>query len=197
MNPRLGLLTLLGIFFILALAITATEPPAPAAIPASATPTPTPTPEIPSGTLLRVFPELTVLEIQAIQLQNLEIDREFTLARDAEGNWIAPDLEGEVDSASASSIARTLALLPYGRSLNILPETRFTEYGLAPRPRLIFTILKVDGSSHVIAVGNLTDTQHAYFVLADDRDELFQVERGPVDFLANFIVSPPIRLTKQ
>lgn len=147
------------------------------------------------GFLIRVFPDLAVLDIEAIRLEDLDENHELTLVRASDGSWTAPDLEGELDSEAASSIARTLALLPYARSINILPDTDFEDYGLAPRPRFLFQILKTDDTSHVIAVGSLIETGSAYYSLVDERDEIFQMERGPIDFLTNLIYPPPIRLT--
>lgn len=159
-------------------------------------PTPTITPEFEfQGTLLRVFPELAVLDIQAVRLEDLTTDSQLTLARDDEGQWTAPGLEGELDTSAASSIARTIVLLPYGRSINILNNTEFSDYGFNPAGQMQIQVLKLDGSSHVIAVGGLTDSEASYYTLVDERDEIFEVERGPVDFLRNHILSPPINLT--
>jgi hypothetical protein len=196
MKNRLALVILLGLFITLAVLVALTGQPTsdPSAI--TATPAgPTPTPEFQKGSLLRIFPDLRVLDIQAIRLEDLSTGSQLTLLRDEQGNWTAPDLNDPLDETAASNIARTLVLLPYGRSINILPETDFKDYGLAPTPHLLFQILKVDGESHVIAVGSLTETEAAYYTLVDERDEIFQVERGAADFLKNQIGTPPIRLT--
>ncbi len=147
------------------------------------------------GSLIRLFPDLAVLDMEALRLEDLVNNHELTLVRASDGSWTAPNLEGELDVDAVSSIARTLALLPYGRSVNILTDTDFTDYGLAPRPRFLFQIIKTDDTSHVIAVGSLTEAGHAYYALVDERDEIFQVERGPIDFLTNLIYPAPIRLT--
>jgi hypothetical protein len=157
---------------------------------------PTTTPEFQlDGTLLRVFPELAVLDIQAMRLEDLTTNTRLTLARDDNGEWTAPELEGELDSEAVSGIARTFALLPYGRSINILNDTEFADFGFNPTGQLLFQILKHDGESHVIAVGNLTNSETSYYTLVDERDEIFEVQRGPIDFLRNHILSPPINLT--
>ena len=164
----------------------------------TATPAPVPitTPEFQlDGTLLRVFPELAVLDIQAMRLEDLTTNTQLTLARDDNGEWTAPELDGELDSEAVSGIARTFALLPYGRSINILNDTEFADFGLNPTGQLLFQILKRNGESHVIAVGNLTSSEASYYTLVDERDEIFEVQRGPIDFLRNHILSPPINLT--
>lgn len=195
MRNRISPLILLAVFIVLAVLVSVTNQQTPPAI-QTALPSPTAAgTEMPQGTLLRVFPELRVLDIQAIQLDDLTSGREITFSRDTNGQWTAPGLEGELDETAVTNIARTLVLLPYARSINILTETDFADYGLSPRPQLLFQILNTDGSGHAVAVGALTDAENTYYALVDERDEIFIIERGPVDFLKTFILSPPIRLT--
>ena len=193
-SPRT--LILLGVVFaglVIFTILSGREPASQTTIP----PTPTdPAETLPSGSLLRVFPDMRVIDIQAIRIDDPINDRNFTLVRDEQGNWTAPDLDAELDDEQVRNIARTIVLLPYARSINIVPETDFEDYGLTQTPRLLLQILNLDGASHVIAVGNLIDSERAYYVLVDERDEIFQVERGAIDFLRNFVLSPPIRLTK-
>jgi hypothetical protein len=197
MRNRITLLGLLVVFIILAAltALTGQQEPTPPDVPATAEAELTPEATFEMGSLLRIFPDLRVLDIQAIRLEDLSSGEQLTLVRAEDGRWTAPDLEGELDETAARNIARTLVLLPYARSINILPDTEFETYDLAPTPRLMFQILKVDGSSHVIAIGGLLDSGAAYYTLVDERDEIFETERGPVDFLKNQIGTPPIRLT--
>ena len=197
MRNRIALLGLLAVFIILAAvtALTGQQPTVAPAAPATAEAELTPEATFEAGSLLRIFPDLRVLDIQAIRLEDLDSGQELTLVRDNDGTWTAPDLEGTLDETAATNIARTLVLLPYARSINILPDTEFETYGLAPTPRLMFQILKADGSSHIIAIGSLLDTEAAYYTLVDERDEIFETERGAVDFLKNLIGTPPIRLT--
>ena len=77
---------------------------APAVVP---TPTPAASPT-PLG-LLRVFPQMAVLDIQGIRLENPTTGDSFTIARDDSGNWTAPGQGGELDTQAASSIALTTA----------------------------------------------------------------------------------------
>jgi hypothetical protein len=197
MKNRILFLSLLAVFVVLAAltALTGQRPNTPIESAATAEAEATPEATIEAGDLLRIFPDLRVLDIQAIRLQDLESSAELTLVRDTDGTWTAPDLEGTLDETAASNIARTLVLLPYAHSTNILPDTEFEAYDLAPTPRLLFQILKADGESHVIAIGGLLESEAAYYTLVDERDEIFQTERGAVDFLKNQIGTPPIRLT--
>jgi hypothetical protein len=185
-------LLLLVAFGVLAAAVALTGTPSP---PPATLPAPTATLPLLSGTLLRVFPDLAVLDIQAIRLENPVSDQMLTLARDGEGQWQAPGLDGELDAAQATSIARTFVLLPYARSINIVTGINLQDFGFSENPALLLQVLKRDGTSHVVAIGDLSTSGQAYYALVDQRDEIFQVERGPVDFLRTFIESPPIRLT--
>jgi hypothetical protein len=165
----------------------------PAALPPAPTVTVSPAlSPVPTGTLLRVFPDLAVRDMQAIRLQDTVNDRSFTLSRAADGTWTAPEADGTLDTEAASAIARTFALLPYARSINIVSDTDLSAYGFSETPRLLFQIVLTDGSGHVIAVGDLTADGSAYFGLVDERDEIYLLERGPVDFLSGYIQFPPL-----
>lgn len=189
-------LLLLVILFavLLAAALLQGSPTSQVQMPPTATITTTPDP-LSSGTLLRIFPDLAVLDIQGIRLQDPNTEQSLTLARDAEGNWTAPDQQGQLDTDAASAIARTIVLLPYGRSINITAQTRLEDYGFAPNGKLFISIITRSGENHVVAVGDLAQDVPVYFALVDERDEIFQVERGAVDYLTNFLLSPPINLT--
>lgn len=182
---------LLALFALLiVLNLLQVSPPAPSPLP-TATPTLDVTP-MPTGMLLRIFPNLTALDIRAIRLQDLQNDLSFTIARGADGVWTAPGREGTLDTSAASAIARTFVLLPYARSINITSETNLDLYGFAGTPRLLFQLVLADGTGHVVAVGSQTPDGAGYFALVDERDEIYMVERGPVDFLNGYIQSAPI-----
>lgn len=166
--------------------------------PPAATPTPaTEQTELPlmGGSLLRVFPDLAVLDIQAIRIENPAEGESFTISRDESGNWTAPDVEGQLDTNAASDIARTLVLLPYGRSINITASTDLSEYGFLPTPQFLISLVLANGAGHAIAIGELSESEPIYYALIDERDEILEVERGAVDFLVNFVDSPPVNLT--
>lgn len=184
---------LLAIFAVLAALLLLQGSQPPPALPDTPTATATlAVSPVPTGTLLRVFPELAVRDIQAIRLENAAGEQSFTLSRGPDGLWTAPDAAGTLDTEAASAIARTFALLPYGRSINIAPDTDLSAYGFAETPRLLFQIVLTDGSGHAIAIGSLTPDGSAYFALVDERDEVYLLERGPVDFLDGYIQSPPL-----
>jgi Domain of unknown function (DUF4340) len=150
----------------------------------------TPTPPI---VLLRIFPEMAVLDIQAIQIRNVDGSRSFTISRAEDGTWTAPDTQGTLNSDAASNIARSVVLLPYQRTV---PEVEnLTEYGFENDGILLIQVLLANGEQHVVAVGGLTPTGTSYYTLVDERAEVYLVERGAIDFLTNYLLTPPVYLT--
>jgi hypothetical protein len=193
MNNRRTLLALVVIFGVLVIIATLQgNPPAPGL---QSSPLPSPTAAIPQGTLLRVFPDITVLDIQAIRILNPVTGQTFTIQRGQAGQWYAPGIEGELDSSAASGIARTIVLLPYGRSINILATTNLDDYGFGETGQYLIQIILSNGEGHGIIIGAADASDPVYYALVDERDEIFRIERGPVDYLIQFLNSPPINLT--
>lgn len=193
MNNRRLIPVLLAVFIILAIAAFLQSRDA-NNVPITPTPDATEDP-FTSGTLLRVFPDLTVLDIQAVRIDNPTADVSLMLVRDANGQWTAPEIDGTLDAGSASDIARTIILLPYGRSINIVPATNLNDYGLAPDPQYLISVVLQNGAGHIVAVGKIADAAPVYYAVVDERDEIFEIERGAIDFLTNFLNSPPVNLT--
>jgi hypothetical protein len=145
----------------------------------------------PTGTFKRIYPEMAVLDIQAVQIANPNTGESFTISRSEEGIWTAPDTDGTLDTEQATAIARTVVLLPYERTLALATDTDLAEFGFRPNGILFVGVVLVSGEQHVIAVGDLTATREEYYVLVDDRPEIYLVKRGPLDFLIQkFLVLP-------
>jgi hypothetical protein len=138
---------------------------------------------------------MTVLDIQAIRLRDPATDQSFTISRDPDGMWTAPDSEGSLDTETASNIAKTVVLLPYQRTLPLTEDAALSEYGYTPDAQLSIEVLMRNGDQHAIAVGGLTPTGLTYYVLADERAELFLIERGAIDYLENQLETPPLTQT--
>jgi hypothetical protein len=185
MRNRRTMLILVGLFAVLLLIALLQNGANPPPTPTSA-PTETAVPALPTGTLLRVFPDMAVLDIQAVRLENPNSDETFTINRDADGNWASPD-DDQFDPDTASDIARTLVLLPYGRSINVISTTNLEDYGFNPNGQFFISIIMKNGEGHVLAIGKLSESEPIYYMLLDERDEIFEVERGPIEYLMNFI----------
>ncbi len=149
---------------------------------------PTPTPEV---TFFRVFPDIAVLDIQAIRLRNPAGDESFTISRAEDGTWQAPEFEGTLDENAASSIARTMVLLPYTRTLPLEADTPLDTYGFQPTPVLMVEFILVTGEVHAVAVGFRTPSETGYYAIVDDRPDLYVLERAAVDFLILVLRQPP------
>lgn len=152
----------------------------------------TPSESTPSVNYLRVFPELAVLDIDALRLHDPVSGATFDLARGAEGAWISTSHVGEVDAEAASNIARTLVLLPYSRTIP-LPETfDLRDYGFAPNGTLMIQVLTAAGDAHAVAIGGLAPSAAAYYALIDEQPDLYVLERPAVDYLITQLRNPPV-----
>jgi hypothetical protein len=179
MNRR-GLLVLLLIFIGLIVAAVAQTQ----IIPGPDTP--------PTPFLTRVFPDLSVLEIQAVRLREPASGQNLTISRDSSGSWISSFEDAALDADAASSIAQTIVLLPYQRTLPLTDETDLEEFGFQPTLSLGIEILLVNGTSHAVAVGGLSGSLVTYYALADDRPEVILIERAPIDYLLTLLRTPPL-----
>lgn len=143
---------------------------------------------------LRVFPDLAVLDIQAVRLRDPNSDLEFTISRGTDGQWTAPNAAAEesLDADAASNIARTVVLLHYQRTLPLDGSTRLAEYGFAPNGGFFIEVVLPDGNGHVVAVGALSGSRTVYYALVDDRQEIYLLERAPVDYLITQLAHPPL-----
>lgn len=150
---------------------------------------PTPTPEV---TFFRVFPDIAVLDIQAIRLRNPAGDESFTINRADDGTWTAPDRAGTLDANAAGSIARTMVLLPYTRTLPLEADAPLETYGFQPTPVLMVEFILVNGEVHAVAVGFRTPSQTGYYAIVDDRPDLYVLERAAVDYLISILRQPPV-----
>jgi hypothetical protein len=183
MNRRI--LLILGVVFIALVIITFAQQQAATVIP------------IPTDARYTSFIGLdlnmTVLDIQAIRLRDPQSDTSFVISRDASGNWTAPDSEGSLDTTTASNIAKTVVAMPYKQAVNLETNPDLAQYGFQPNGSLLVdVVLKNSSDGHVIAVGGLSPTGLEYYVLVDDKPQVFLIERGAVDYLKSQLTKPPL-----
>lgn len=149
-------------------------------------PTPQPdralTPTTPG--LIRLFPDLSVLDIQAIRLEKTDSDNALTLQRDSNGQWSS---NSSLDAETATDIARTIVLMPYGSSINIISTTDLNAFGFGETDHLLIQFIKINGEGHGIITGNTDPDYPVYYALVDERDEIYRIERGAIDFLYQFV----------
>ncbi|MBZ0280344.1 MAG: DUF4340 domain-containing protein [Anaerolineae bacterium] len=131
-------------------------------------------------------------DIQAIRLRDPKSNISFVISRDINGIWTAPEWEGSLDVNTASDIAKTVSLMPYQSTVPISASTNLTGYGFSPEGFFSVEVLLTNQAGHVIAIGNLIPTGGAYYGLVDDRQEIYLLERGPVDYLVTQLIKPPL-----
>jgi hypothetical protein len=155
-----------------------------------------PTPD-PFGGMPRVLTDFTVLDIQAIRIGSPLTGDELLLSRAEDGRWTAPDAEGELDGETATLIARTMVLLPYLETIHIKDDTVLADFGFVSQNPLALTVevLLVDGTTHAVFFGGLTPLQDAFYMIVDDRNEIYLVMPQAVEFLRLQLRNPPINLT--
>lgn len=131
-------------------------------------------------------------DIQAIRLRDPISNASFVISRDVNGIWTTPELEGSLDVNTASNIAKTVSLMPYQSSIPITQSTDLPGYGFDPDGFFSVEILMTNQVGHVIAIGHLIPTGGAYYGLVNDRQEIYLLERGPVDYLVTQLIKPPL-----
>ncbi|MDZ4769581.1 MAG: hypothetical protein SGJ24_10660 [Chloroflexota bacterium] len=182
MKNRRTTVIVLGLVFIGVAIWSLTTPPG-----TSAPATPAGTPILP---FYRVFPDLAVLDIAAVQLRSPETQAVLAVRVDSDGVWQAIAPQGVPDPAQMTALARTLVLLPYTTTL--VSDSALTVYGFIPEGILSIELLLTDGSTAAIAVGYRTPSEQGYYAVVDDRAELYILDRAPVDYLISLLRNPPI-----
>lgn len=147
---------------------------------------------LPTPVFHMIYTDMPVRSLQAIRLHDPITDAAFTLVRNSSGNWTAPGTEGALDKTTASDIAKTVVLLPYLRSLPLESHAKLTDYGFTPMPKMLIELVLINGEQRVIAIGGLVSTNTEYYAVADNRNEVFLLQRGAVEYLYKFIKAPPI-----
>lgn len=150
-------------------------------------PQPTPTP-----ILQRVFPDLAVIDIDAIRLLDPTNDNSFTIARGSNDEWVAVGMEGVLDQEAATLIARTMVLLPYRESFAIDDDTDLTQFGFRPTGDFILLVITSAGVEHSVAIGDPTMNSPNFYGAVDDRNEIYLIERPAIDFLVDHFLNPPV-----
>jgi hypothetical protein len=143
--------------------------------------------------LLRIFPEMAVLDIQAVQLRTPDGLHSFLISRADDGTWTAPNLVGTLNTDAATTIAQTVVLLSYQRT--IAEPENLTEIGFNPYGIFFIQVLMLNGEEHGIAIGGLTPTQDTYYALVNERPDVYLVRREQIDYLMNYLLTPPVYLT--
>ncbi len=184
MKSRRNLFILAAVFAIL-LVVTLLQNQRMVLVPGAPTP-------LPTGIYRRVFPQMAVLDIQAIRLENPQSGDNFTISRAADGTWTAPDSEQMLDTEVATTIAQTVVLLPYEGTVTLTEDSDLEGYGFQSDPRLFIQVLLSNGDAHIVAIGELTPSAAAFYALVDERDEVYLLDARAVAYLLTTLESPPL-----
>ena len=145
------------------------------------------------GAAERLFPDLRVLDITAIQLLDPVSDNTFTIARSSiTGQWTAVDREGTLDPDEATAMARAVIFIAYNNSFEIEEDTNLEQYGFRPEGEFYIQFTTIDGGQHVIAIGEPTFDSPTFYTLIDDRQIIYLVNRVAIDYLVQQFLNPPI-----
>lgn len=142
----------------------------------------------------RIFPELTVLDLAAIRVEDPINGDVFTIARDAGGTWIVPGSAAPLYPDAGTGIARITALLPYQRTLPIPEDGNLRQFGFRSQGNFSIQIILANGIQHFVLIGDALQTGPYFYALVDERSEIYIVQRAPIDFLASLLDAPPIDL---
>jgi hypothetical protein len=155
-------------------------------------PPPPPTQPFSERPLSRVFPDLAVLDIISVRLLDPDSGVSFTIARDSAGEWSVPDSDQTLRENAGSDIARTIALLPYTRTIPLDADSDLGEFGFNPNGTMFVQVLLRDGSGHTVAVGGVSPTVDGYYALVDDEETLYFLLTEAVAFLITQLRTPPL-----
>jgi hypothetical protein len=145
----------------------------------------------PARTFMRLFPDLEVLDIISIRLLDPATGDTLTIQRGENGNWALSGREGTLTENAGTNIARTIALLPYERTLP-LDEDNMQDYGFEPTPSLLIQFVLITGEANGIAVGGLTASGTGFYSIVNDREDLYLLIPEAVAYLITQLRSPPI-----
>ncbi|MFZ6027535.1 MAG: DUF4340 domain-containing protein [Chloroflexota bacterium] len=147
-------------------------------------PTETPTPS--AALLFDVTPE----QIVGMRIVSAE-GKAFEVERDESGSWIAPGMAAIDSTAIDSSIDQFVGT----QVLNELAEpSDLSLYGLSYPVGYVLTIRFLDGSTHILAHGDVTPTGQGYYALIDNT-RLVILSKYSLGRLLDFVDNPPVLAT--
>ena len=138
----------------------------------------------------RVYPTMDDDDVQAVRLRAPGTEIAFTISRAPDGTWLTTDHEGTLDQNAAVVIARTIALLPYDRTVPQIGD--LSDYGFESEGTLALETVLTSGETHGVLVGARAPSGSVYYALVDDRPEIYLIHRAAIDFLISQLRTPPV-----
>lgn len=134
----------------------------------------------------RLFPNLTLADIQSIRLEEPATGSVLTLTRaeDDPSAWFALEYPQAVNAEAAELMAQTVAIMPYLHAFDNIQPAQYPEFGLSTSDVALFIFfIEQDETQHAIAIGDATPDLEGHYALVDDRRELYVVDAAPVAYL--------------
>lgn len=132
----------------------------------------------------RVYPNLEPESITAISVTDSQGEG-IVLRYDASNQrWVFEATGAVFATDVAENITSTLSILPYVQTLPAPTETELRTYGLTQDRALLIAAVTDEGQTHAVLVGLLTPSSTSYYVLVDQRPEVYLVERAAIDYIA-------------
>lgn len=148
----------------------------------------------PTAQLQRVFDDLAVLDILALRIEDPITRQNFTIFRQEDGTWAAQGAaEGQprtLQEGAGTLLARSVVLMSYIQTVSP-PEDDLAAFGFRGGAQLSIYLVTTTGE-HAFAVGDALQTGPHFYVLVDDRPEIYVVDRAAIDTLAAALMNPPI-----
>ena len=139
----------------------------------------------------RVFPDLSVLDILAIQMSFPETDLIVTFARETSGQWIWLEEDQPISNDVGTSVARTVVLLPYTRTIPPPSDGDMTQYGFGETPQFLISVVTASNGELSVGIGDPLQTGPGFYGIVNDREQLYVLQRSPIDFLVSLVLEPP------
>ena len=151
----------------------------------------------PATPVPQVFSTVNYDDIGAVRLEDPNSGRAITYALGQDGRWSSPDLAGQsLDQDEIRLMLRTIDVLPYERSFDIEEDTDLTQYGFQANTSYFFVqFVTVDDEDHFVVIGNPVDPDinpPTFYALIDNRPEVYLIEGGPIFFLVDKLLNPPL-----
>ncbi len=141
----------------------------------------------------RIFPDLSAIEVQAINLYDPNASTVMTLSLGTDGRWMEEGTGTVVDPQAVNRLAQTIVMLAYTQVTPLEADDDLAAYGFAPSGRLYVEFIELDGTNHAVAFGDLLpERDDGYYALVDDRQELYVIPRGAADFLISQLPTSPV-----
>lgn len=139
-----------------------------------------------------VFPNLQAEDVALVNILDPVLDSQVSVAQSLEGVWqVISDNSQPTNQDYASSLALTLAKMPYTARLDISNRNQYETFGLNDHDAiLVVSAIMRDEILHTFMVGNPVSTDNTtrgFYTIVDDREEVYIVPSEPISYLIQYL----------